>query len=118
MKTSKAIQAMSCVLAIMVSTGTYAQASNTDASAQSDTAQSAKAMHKTDRALARKVHGALAKAEGISAANVVVRAKSGSVILEGTVPEQEQVAKATQIAQGVQGVTSVKNALSIRPVGQ
>lgn len=42
----------------------------------------------------------------------------GNVILEGTVPEQEQVAKATQIAQGVQGVTSVKNALSIGPVGQ
>jgi osmotically-inducible protein OsmY len=34
------------------------------------------------------------------------------------VPEQQQVDLATQAAQGVAGVTSVKNALTIRPVGQ
>ncbi len=38
--------------------------------------------------------------------------------LQGSVPEQPQVDKATEVAQGVAGVTSVKNALTIRPVGQ
>jgi osmotically-inducible protein OsmY len=40
------------------------------------------------------------------------------VTLAGTVPDQSQVDLATQAAQGVAGVTSVKNALTVRPVGQ
>jgi osmotically-inducible protein OsmY len=51
-------------------------------------------------------------------ANITVRARGGAVTLAGTVPEQPQIDLATQTAQGVAGVTSVKNALSIRPVGQ
>jgi osmotically-inducible protein OsmY len=50
--------------------------------------------------------------------NITVRARGGAVTLAGTVPEQPQVDLATQAAQAVPGVTSVKNALSIRPVGQ
>jgi hyperosmotically inducible periplasmic protein len=103
---------------VLVSVSAYAQATDADASTQPGTATSSKAMRKTDRTLARKVRGALAKSEGISVANVVVRARSGAVTLEGTVPEEDQIGQAVQIAQGVAGVTSVKNALSIRPVGQ
>jgi len=40
------------------------------------------------------------------------------VILEGSVPDQSQVDPATQAAQGVAGVTSVKNDLTIRAIGQ
>jgi hyperosmotically inducible periplasmic protein len=72
---------------------------------------------KANRALSRKVRAALAKDKDISVANITVRAKDGAVILQGTVPEQGQVDHATDVAKGVAGVTSVKNALTIRPVG-
>jgi hypothetical protein len=49
--------------------------------------------------------------------HILVRARGGTVILQGTVPEQSQVELAGQVAKGVGGVTSVKNALTIRPVG-
>lgn len=70
-----------------------------------------------NRALSRKVRGALAKDKNLSVANITVRAKDGAIVLQGTVPEQAQVDRATEVAKGVAGVTSVKNALSIRPVG-
>jgi hyperosmotically inducible periplasmic protein len=123
----KAIQAVKMVggaLIVLASINAYAQASGTEGSTDMSTQPSAKqqhkAMKKADRALAHKVRGALAKAKGISAANIIVRANAntGDVWLEGSVPEQPQVDQATQVAQGVSGVKSVKNDLTIRPVGQ
>jgi hyperosmotically inducible periplasmic protein len=70
-----------------------------------------------NRALSRKVRAALAKDKNISVANITVRAKDGAIVLQGTVPEQGQVDHATDVAKGVAGVMSVKNALTIRPVG-
>jgi hyperosmotically inducible periplasmic protein len=68
-----------------------------------------------NRALSKKVRTALAKDKKIAVANITVRARDGAVALQGTVPEQAQIERATEIAKGVQGVTSVKNALTIRP---
>lgn len=96
-----------------------ATASATD-TAKSNVKQSKAELKKAraaNRALSRKVRAALAKDKNISVANITVRAKDGAVILQGTVPEQGQVDHATDVAKGVAGVTSVKNALTIRPVG-
>jgi hyperosmotically inducible protein len=57
------------------------------------------------------------KDRNISTANITVRARDGAVTLQGSVPLQDQSDRATEVAKGVPGVTSVKNALSIRPVG-
>jgi hypothetical protein len=76
-----------------------------------------RAVRAANRALSRKVRAALARDKGIAAANITVRAKDGAVILQGSVPEQSQIDRATEVAKGVSGVTSVKNALTIRPVG-
>ncbi|MFC5431802.1 BON domain-containing protein [Paraburkholderia denitrificans] len=76
-----------------------------------------KAARAANRALGRKVRAALARDRGIAVANITVRAKDGAVILQGTVPAQPQIDRATEVAKGVAGVTSVKNALTIRPVG-
>jgi hyperosmotically inducible periplasmic protein len=76
-----------------------------------------RAARAANRALARKVRAALARANGISVANITVRAKDGAVILQGSVPAQPQIDRATDVAKGVAGVTSVRNALTIRPVG-
>jgi hyperosmotically inducible periplasmic protein len=118
MNAYRTVKVIAAACVVLASVSAYAQATDADSTAQPGSANTSKAMRKTDRTLARKVRGALAKTEGISVANVVVRARSGAVTLEGTVPEEDQIGQAVQIAQGVQGVTSVKNALSIRPVGQ
>ena len=76
-------------------------------------ASSAKELRAADRALQRSVRRALAKTKGLEMINVVVRARNGAVVLEGTVPEQAQIDLATRAAQDVAGVTSVKNALTI-----
>ncbi|RAR51864.1 BON domain-containing protein [Paraburkholderia unamae] len=97
-----------------------ATASGPTAAAQHDVNQSKAALKQAraaNRALGRKVRSALARDKQISVSNITVRAKDGAVILQGTVPEQSQVDRATDVAKGVQGVTSVRNALTIRPVG-
>ncbi|CAB3751992.1 BON domain-containing protein [Paraburkholderia humisilvae] len=123
MKAIQAVKVVGGALIVLASINAYAQASDAasaDLSTQPSAKQQHKAMKKADRALAHKVRAKLAKAEGISAANIVVRANAntGDVWLEGSVPEQPQVDKATQLAQGVSGVKNVKNDLTIRPVGQ
>ncbi|MGF6370921.1 hypothetical protein OKW40_003671 [Paraburkholderia sp. RAU6.4a] len=70
-----------------------------------------------NRKLSRDVRTALTRAKDISAANITVHARDGAVVLSGTVPEQSQITQAAQIAKGVTGVTSVKNALTLRPQG-
>jgi len=122
MKAIQAIKAVGGALIVLASINAFAQASATDAasdlSSQPSAKQQYKAVKKADRLQARKVRAALAKAKGISAANILVRSRDGNVTLEGSVPEQPQVEAATTVAQGVPGVKTVKNALTIRPVGQ
>lgn len=122
MKAFQAIKMVGGALIVLASINAYAQSSDAAATAAPMAASSAsggaKAAKKADRALGRKVRTALSKTKGLNVANITVRARSGAVTLAGTVPEQPQVDLATQSAQAVAGVTSVKNALTIRPVGQ
>lgn len=127
----KAIQAFKLAAGTMLvaaSLQVYAQDASAPAAAASGPTTAAKqqydqskAQYKSakaaNRALARKVRAALAKDKDVSAANITVRAKDGAVILQGTVPEQPQIDRATEVAKGVAGVTSVRNALTIRPEG-
>lgn len=130
----KAIQAFTLAagaLLVAASLNVYAQdaasapAAATTATAPTDAAQAnvkqskaeLKKARAANRALSRKVRAALAKDKNISVANITVRAKDGAIVLQGTVPEQGQVDHAAEVAKGVAGVTSVKNALTIRPVG-
>lgn len=119
MKASSAIKMIGGALIVLASIQAYAQSSEAAAMAPAaPAATTAKQAKAADRALGRKVRSALSKTKGLSVANITVRARSGAITLAGTVPEQGQVDIATQAAQGVAGVTSVKNALTIRPVGQ
>ncbi|MFM0037671.1 BON domain-containing protein [Paraburkholderia strydomiana] len=108
--------------ALLVAVSFQANAQTSDAAPAADTsAQSAKSQHKADRAanrsLGRKVRNALSKAMGVTASHITVRSAGGAITLQGTVPEAADSQKAEEIATGVAGVTSVKNALSIRPEG-
>lgn len=120
MKAFPAIKMIGSALIVLASLNAYAQSSDAaaPAAASASASPTAKQTKAANRALGRKVRTALSKTKGLSVANITVRARGGAVTLAGTVPEQQQVDLATQAAQGVAGVTSVKNALTIRPVGQ
>ncbi|MFM0226069.1 BON domain-containing protein [Paraburkholderia dipogonis] len=118
MKAFPAIKMIGSAVIVLASLNAYAQSSDAAAPAAASASPTAKQTKAADRALGRKVRTALSKTKGLSVANITVRARGGAVTLAGSVPEQPQVDLATQAAQGVAGVTSVKNALTIRPVGQ
>lgn len=118
MKAFQAIKVISGALIVMASLNAYAQSSDAMAASGTMAAPSAKATKAANRALQRKVRKTLSKTKGLSVTNITVRARSGAVTLEGSVPEESQSDLATQAAQGVSGVTSVKNALTIRSIGQ
>jgi hyperosmotically inducible periplasmic protein len=76
-------------------------------------ASTTKAAHAADRALQKNVRRALARTKGLDVLGITVRARDGDVVLEGSVPEQAEIEQATQVAKGVAGVRSVRNALTI-----
>jgi hyperosmotically inducible protein len=101
MKASQAMKVIGGALIVVASLNAYAQSSDAMAASGAMAAPSAKSTKAANRALQR-----------------TVRARNGAVTLEGSVPEQGQSDIATQAAQGVAGVTSVKNDLTIRAIGQ
>lgn len=120
MKAFPAIKMIGGALVVLASINAYAQASDAAAPAAmaSSAAPTAKQTKAANRAMSRKVRSALAKTKGLSVSNITVRARGGDITLQGSVPQQEMLDLATQAAQGVAGVTSVKNALTIRAEGQ
>ncbi|MGA7777582.1 MAG: BON domain-containing protein [Paraburkholderia sp.] len=112
MKSVDFLKALGGVVAVVVACNVYAQSSDAMASGAM-AAPSAKTVKKADRALGRKVRSALAKAQGIDVSNIAVRSRGGAVALTGSVPDQSQIDKATQVAQGVAGVSSVTNKLTV-----
>ncbi|MFP6560383.1 BON domain-containing protein [Paraburkholderia sp. B3] len=83
------------------------------AAPQTGSAATPAASKAADRALRRRILTALGKAKGLRAAGITVRVNSGAVLLQGWVPEQAMIDQATQVAQTVPGVTSVKNTLTL-----
>nr|WP_322028997.1 BON domain-containing protein [Paraburkholderia sp. J76] len=92
------------------------RAQTTDSPVPAAAASSARAVRKADHALEKAVRKALGKDKAVDVTNVNVRARNGAVTLLGTVPEQGQVDAARQAAQGVAGVASVNNALTVKGV--
>ncbi|CAB3732931.1 hypothetical protein LMG24238_05899 [Paraburkholderia sediminicola] len=122
MKTIKTLGLAVATLSVAMSVTTWCQAgeaASTPSSAQgaSTTAGSGAAAltgRKADRALRRKVYAAIGKYKEINAGDISVIAKDGAVTLNGTVTEAAQIGKAEAIAQGVPGVTSVTNKLTVK----
>ncbi|WP_250455344.1 BON domain-containing protein [Caballeronia sp. ATUFL_M2_KS44] len=67
-----------------------------------------------NRALRRRVYGAIAKNKDIDAGNISVVAKDGAVKLTGTVADASQVNRVGDIVRGVPGVVSVSNGLTVK----
>lgn len=116
MNAIKVIKLASCALIVLASIHVYAQSSEAGGMAPATPMkQSAKA---ENHALSKKVRAVLVKTKGLHAENITVQAHGGTVLLDGTVPDASQVDLATKAAQGVAGVTSVNNHLSIKEIGQ
>ena len=126
MKTNKALEL--AVAAWLVAASTTAWSQPRDAAGASAGAHGVSEMaasgavapvgRKADRALRRRVYAAIGKDKEISAGDISVTAKDGSVTLNGTVTEAAQIGKAEAMARGVSGVTSVTNKLTVKkPLG-
>ncbi|MGE8165356.1 BON domain-containing protein [Paraburkholderia sp. NPDC080076] len=122
MKAIRTFKLMGGALIVVVSVNAWSQTSESAApSAQSSMAPSsggsAKATRQANRALSKKVLVALSKG-GVSTSRINVVAKGGAVTLVGAVTDATQIDKAGELAKGVSGVTSVKNSLTLKEVGQ
>jgi len=106
MKRSRIGQFALGALVVAMCCGVHAQGSEpAAASEQAASAMSAKDAKAANRKLQKDVIRVLAA--------ITVRANNGDVVLEGAVPEQSQMAIATKAAEGVPGVKSVKNMLTL-----
>jgi hyperosmotically inducible periplasmic protein len=122
MKAIKTIKLLASALALVVSVNAWSQTNDADAtSTQSSMAPagggSAKAARQANRALSKKVLRALSKGD-VKTTGINVIAKGGAVVLAGSVTDPAQIDTAGEVAKGVPGVMSVKNALTVKEVGQ
>ncbi|QBR01141.1 BON domain-containing protein [Paraburkholderia pallida] len=129
MKTQHIRYLVAGLLIALTTLGARAQGANAAASAADETrdtapgaaansaaASNAKAIKAADRALQKAVVRALSKTRGLRVSTIGVRAHNGVVTLEGMVPDQSQVELAAKVAEGVPGVTQVKNALTLSAI--
>jgi osmotically-inducible protein OsmY len=122
MNAIKTLKLASSALIVVASINAWAQSSEPAATSMgSEASGTSQGMSKSDvrkahRALSKKVLHALSNA-GVDTAGVSVLIKGSAITLAGHVPEASQVDKAVAAAKGVSGVSSVKNALTIKEEG-
>lgn len=115
----KTIVSILLAAGMLVAFGAHAQSASSAVAAQTlQTAQTtgasdAASMKAANRALRKQVVRALTRTKDLQSNAITVRANNGAITLQGTVPEESQMELATRAAQGVPGVTSVKNALTL-----
>ncbi|SAL05514.1 transport-associated protein [Caballeronia calidae] len=119
MKTINALKLAAVASAVVFSVNVWPQSSDAAATAgaSAPAASSKSATRKANRALSKQVLKELEKG-GVSTRGMNVIAKNGAITLAGRVDDPSQIDKATSIAKGVSGVTSVKNSLTIQEGGQ
>jgi len=82
-----------------------------------DNATAKAAMAIDDSALTAKVKTAMLADPSLKALQINVDTKDGTVTLKGGVESQAQKDRATDVAQGVSGVKSVDNNLTVKTTG-
>jgi osmotically-inducible protein OsmY len=113
LKIIRAAHIVAGAVAIAISCHACAQASSAASASGTVASPATQSGKAADRALRKRVLTALARAKGLRATGITVRARNGAILLEGWVPEEEQVDLATRVARGVPGVASVENALTL-----
>jgi osmotically-inducible protein OsmY len=121
MKTINVLRLAAIALATTFSVSVWSQTGDTAIASSGTPSASAgmskKEIRKANRALSRKVSQALQKG-GVEMNGINVIAKSGAITLAGHAADQTQIDKAAAIAKDVDGVSSVKNVLTVQDGGQ
>jgi hyperosmotically inducible periplasmic protein len=115
MKTNGVTRLMGAMLAVAAAAwtaGAHAQAS--EASAPGATAAASAPQSRSDSTLVRNVRQAFTRTPGLNFASIHVTAHKGVVTLTGSVPQRSQIELAGNAAKSVDGVTDVKNKLTLR----
>jgi len=107
---------MQFLFVLFVSTGLYAQTSDSSQTTPASNDRPASVSYMDDKQLAKSVRAALRQGKrlGYNLSNVRVRSNGGVVTLTGAVPAQSDVIGATSVTQAVPGVASVDNRLIVR----
>lgn len=115
MKLIQVARLTTAAFAVTLALGAHAQASDTSADQSMAAAPTtAKSSKSANHALAKKVHRALAHTKGLDPTHIYVKVVNGVVTLTGSCETQQQIDLAAGAAQGVDGVSSVNNKLSIK----
>ncbi|MFM0326894.1 BON domain-containing protein [Caballeronia glebae] len=109
----KAIRIGSIFAGLLVATATLNVWAQDGSSASAGVAASSAQGKVADRALRKDVVRSLTRTKGLNTTRITVRVKDGLVMLQGSVPEQSEVDLATQAASRTNGVTAVKNTLTV-----
>ena len=112
MKRYKGVQYMFCLAVALAAASVQAQDGDAGEASVSS-APSAKEVRAANRILRKAVLRSLSRTKGLNVDRIVVVAKGGSILLEGYVPERDQIDLATSTAQDVPGVTEVTNRLIV-----
>jgi hyperosmotically inducible protein len=116
MKGNAGLRYVILLVVVLAAASVQAQGGDTgEVSASS--APIAKEIRAANRLLRKAVLRTLSRTRGLNVDRVVVVAKGGSILLEGYVPESNQIDLATSAAQAVPGVTTVTNRLIVRAEG-
>lgn len=99
---------MCLVSCLLLASTAYAQVAGTEASTSTVTTSKA-----ANRALAKSVRRALGRTKGLDPTRIYVKAAGGVVTLSGTLRSQLQIDLAGKTADGVEGVDSVINKITI-----
>jgi hyperosmotically inducible protein len=109
MKTLHLLKAASAIACVTLALNATAQ---TSASAPSASSESM-GQHVGDGAITAKVKADLLAAKNVKSTDIHVKTRKGVVWLTGTVPSADDKAAATEVAQNVDGVHTVKNHLKV-----
>jgi hyperosmotically inducible protein len=112
MKLANVLKMTCTVFAVAFACQAYAQASGAADSTASPAPSAKKTVRTANHRQALAVRHALSRTKGLDVARVVVLARSGKISLTGSMPTQDQVDKAADVAKGVPGVSSVNNQLT------
>ncbi|MEQ5840087.1 BON domain-containing protein [Paraburkholderia acidicola] len=116
MKGTKGVRYVLLLAVVLSAPIVQAQGSDTEA-ASASSAPNAKEIRVANRLLRKAVLRTLSRTKGLNVDRVVVVAKGGAILLEGYVPENNQIDLATSAAQAVPGVATVTNRLIVRAEG-
>jgi len=117
MKIRSLCAGLACATTVFAASGVYAAAPYASPLilAADDEHSSSVGQQLDDSVITAKVKAALLKPDnGVSGLSVEVSTNKGEVELSGVVDNSDQALTATRIAQGVEGVKSVRNNLRIK----